>query len=103
MYILNTTFVISPRAAESLAGWIAESYLPEISVLAASRPLFSRVLTVIDPEAESYSLQFLTPDLKFAEEWLQSNAPRLMQPMSQQWGESFLHFTTFMEILNDAD
>lgn len=103
MFILNTTFVISPEAAESLAGWIASSYIPALSPLAASRPIFSRVLTVVDPEVESYSLQFLTPDIVAAENWLHSEGAALMKPMSGKWGESFLHFTTFLEILNDAD
>ena len=62
-------------------------------------PLFTRIMTEVDPEATSYAVQLQAVSHSEADEWHNTAAAKLKETLSREVGERFLHFTTYMEII----
>ncbi len=100
MILFNTTFHVHKNADTAFRQWISHTYIPaalESGLL--SSPLFTRIMIETDPEAKSYALQFTAQSEHDVEMWRNGIAADHLHALSARHGESVLHFSTLMEIL----
>lgn len=53
----------------------------------------------MDPEAQSYALQFRAASESDADKWSEEIATKHLGALAKKYGEAILHFSTKMEIL----
>lgn len=101
MALLNTTFHVHKSIDSLFIKWVKEIYLPvAMDSGLFKNPLFTRITTQVDPEATSYAVQLQARSLSEAEAWHDDMAAKLKESLSREVGERFLHFTTYMEIID---
>lgn len=100
MTLLNTTFHVHSSVNDSFVNWVKTVYIPTATANGQfANPLFTRILTQVDPEATSYAVQLQTSSHSKAVVWHDTTAAQLKEELARKWGERVLHFTTYMEIL----
>lgn len=100
MTLLNTTFHVHKSVDALFIKWVKEIYLPIANESGLSNPLFTRIMTQVDPEATSYAVQLQASSHNEAEKWHDTSAAKLKDALSREVGERVLHFTTYMEIID---
>ena len=101
MVLLNTTFHVHKSVDALFVKWVKEIYLPVAMQSGIfSNPLFTRIMTQVDPEATSYAVQLQASSHSEAEKWHDISAAKLKDALSREVGERVLHFTTYMEIID---
>ncbi len=100
MLLTNTTFVIDQSLIRQFIAWANEQYIA--SALASgifSDPLLSRILTETEPGTTAFALQLRSTDHDMAADWHDGKGAELRNTQAAKWGDKFLHFSTFMEIV----
>ena len=101
MTLLNTTFHVHKSVDALFIKWVKEIYLPvAMDSGLFKNPLFTRIMTEVDPEATSYAVQLQASSHSDAEAWHHSTAAQLKDALAREVGERVLHFTTYMEIMS---
>lgn len=101
MTLLNTTFHVHTSVNDLFLEWVKTVYIPTaMNSGHFSNPLFTRIMTQVDPEATSYAVQLQALSHKDAETWHDSEAAQLKESLAKRVGELVLHFSTYMEIIN---
>ena len=100
MTLLNTTFHVHKSIDTLFIKWVKEIYLPvAMDSGLFKNPLFTRIMTQVDPEATSYAVQLQASSQSEAESWHDTTAAKLKEALAREVGERVLHFTTYMEII----
>lgn len=100
MTLLNTTFHVHTSVNDLFIRWVKEIYVPKaMENEQISNPVFTRIMTQVDPEATSYAVQLQVSSHSEAEAWHDSIAAQLKDALAREVGERVLHFTTYMEII----
>ena len=101
MTLLNTTFHVHKSVDAFFIKWVKEIYLPiAMDNGLFKNPLFTRIMTQVDPEATSYAVQLQASSHIDAEAWHDSTAAQLKDALAREVGERILYFTTYMEIMS---
>ncbi|MBQ2838846.1 MAG: DUF4286 family protein [Muribaculaceae bacterium] len=101
MTLLNTTFHVHKSVDALFIKWVKEIYLPvAMDSGLFKNPLFTRIMTQVDPEATSYAVQLQASSHRDAEAWHDSTSAQLKDALAREVGERILHFTTYMEIMS---
>ncbi len=101
MTLLNTTFHVHKSVDALFIKWVKEIYLPiAMDNGLFKNPLFTRIMTQVDPEATSYAVQLQASSHSDAEAWHDSTAAQLKDALAREVGERILYFTTYMEIMS---
>lgn len=97
---LNTTFYVDSALADGFVEWVREVYVPSaVASGALTDPMFTRLLTEVQPGAEGFAVQATAPSVEVANSWYEGEGERLRVEISERYGERFLYFTTLMEIV----
>lgn len=94
MIILNTSFHVMASRQQEFVEW-ADSAIAALT----PRAKFMRILTVIDPDVSSYSMQWEFDGIEEAERWAQTVEAPQLQLLTAGMGQDALFFTTYMEVL----
>lgn len=94
MIILSTSFHIQSSRQQEFVEWAD-------AAMAALEPhgKFMRILTVIDPDVSSYSMQWEFDTVEQAEMWAETIGGPQIQLLTAKMGDDALCFTTYMEVL----
>ncbi len=100
MILFNTTFHIHTSIDKDFTQWIRENYIPAAKSAGIFTDIeFVHILIPNDPDAKSYAVQMKAPSKAEAEKWHDNDGSRLKSILTSRYGERFLFFTTYMEIL----
>ncbi|MDE7153961.1 MAG: DUF4286 family protein [Muribaculaceae bacterium] len=98
MYILNTSFHITERHTDRFMSWARETYIPAaLATGHLSDPLFTRLLTVVEPGTVSFAIHFHCRSLHEAEQWHDNEASLLKAAFHKELQGELVYFSTFME------
>lgn len=101
MILINTTFVIDQSLINLFNNWVSQQYLAKANESGLfTDHILSRILTETEPGTIAYALQLRSSDPKQAAEWHDGKGAELRNIQAKQWGEKFLFFSTFMEIVH---
>ncbi len=103
--MINTTFAIDGSIRTEFLDWLRRSFIPEAMAHGATAVVASRVIGQMidgphDDEAEAYACQFKVASREDAAGWTDYMAESLLPQRHAAWGDRFLPFTTFMEIVD---
>ncbi len=80
--------------------WVRSKYIPEACRSAClCNPVFTRLLTEIDPGTAGYAVQFTTPSLEEAGKWHDNEGAIIKEEFMGRHNGRIVFFTTFMEVL----
>ncbi|MDE6556822.1 MAG: DUF4286 family protein [Duncaniella sp.] len=100
-YILNTTFHVLSSLEEEMLAWMKEKYVGRaLEQGIFSNPQIARVMTQVEDNAESFAVQLATTDIVRGNEWLASDAFRLLEELRSKHGENVLFFSTWLEVIS---
>lgn len=100
MTLLNTTFHVHTSVNDLFIKWVKAIYIPKaMECKHFSNPIFTRIMTQVDPEVTSYAVQLQASSHPEAEAWHDSMGAQLKEALAREVGERVLHFTTYMEII----
>ncbi len=92
MILLNTSFHVLASRQQEFVDWAA-STIKHFD----RKPVFVRILTVIDPDVSIYAMQWRFDTLELAEQWEETVEMPLLRQLSANMGEDALYFSTYME------
>ena len=85
---------------DKFIAWARKVYIPAAEADSRlSAPMFTRILTQVEPDTVSFSIQFRATDADAARLWHEQNASRLHQQLHRLMDGQLVYFTTFMEEL----
>lgn len=100
MYLYNTTFVVTPAIKDKFIAWAKDQYIATaLDSGIFYSPILSRVLAEHEPGTVAYALQMRAKSVNEANAWHESAGDDMRKICSMKWGDSFLHFSTFMQIV----
>lgn len=100
MILYNTTFVIAEDLKEKFISWAKEQYISSaVESGIFSSPILSRILSSPEPGTIAFALQMRGNNYDNAVKWHDTYGDDMRKICTLKWGECFLHFSTFMEIV----
>lgn len=100
MIILNTSFHFLASHEPDFINWATDRYINAAKQSGLfDETLLIKILTEIDPKVKAYAIQLRSVSRAEATAWHEEAAATLVNELSSRWGEEFVHFTTFMEII----
>lgn len=97
MIIVNTTFYIDETLEERFLNWIRQSYAPACTLADIS---VARILVNVEEGMSAFAVRMYSHDITGATAWTEREMPLLIAPLSAEFGERVLHFTTLMESID---
>lgn len=100
MYIYNVTVKVENRRVDEWIEWMKSKHIPD--VLATGYFLESRIcrlLDDIDPDGETFTIQYTCNSREDYLQYKLTNAPHLQKEVKDKFADDFIAFRTFMEIL----
>lgn len=100
--LYNVTIKIAKEVEDEWVSWMTNTHIPE--VLATKCFLSSRMnklLYLEDEDGATYSIQYLSNNMKDLQIYLGSHAPKLQDDVKIRYENKFVAFRTIMEVLQD--
>lgn len=98
MYILNTSFHLTDRHADRFTDWARRVYIPAaLATGHLSSPLFTRLITEVEPGTVSFAIHFRCNSLHEAEQWHDNESAILKTALYKEFQGELVYFTTYME------
>ena len=102
MILFNTTFIVDVSAKAPFISWARNTLIPEaVASGIFTDPLMTRILPPDDEpcESESFAVQLKAESEDAVKSWQEKNFPSLFLPLAEEYPQSVLPFSTFMEII----
>ena len=102
MILYNVTVKISNAMHADWTQWMAKTHIPEVLATGCFRECRMSLLVVpADPEedGETYSLQYLCPDMETLQRYQTQFAPTLQREHTARYEGHFVAFRTVMELM----
>ena len=101
MTLLNTSFHMHRSVESDFLEWMKTRYAIALEQHGGMGcPTFAKVLVITDPDTVSYCFQMTAASEEQATAWHDSSvAKSLRDELTVCFGESLVHFTTYMEIM----
>ena len=98
MLTINTTFFVSNAHLEAFLNWINNKYIPKM--LDTPHFMTFRLYKIVaeqEPDATSFSLQFVFTEKEHCEHWHEAYQPALQSELKSVFNENVLSFSTLLE------
>jgi hypothetical protein len=97
MYLYNITFNIEPDIEFEWLEWIKLVYIPKIMATGYFEEYKFYRLLKVEEEGITYSVQFSAKDLSRIEDYLEKEAPLLIQEHNQRYRYKHVAFRTVLQ------
>lgn len=100
MFIYNVTSKIDHSISEAWLQWIQQEHIPEIMATGCfSKATVLRLLEVDDSEGPTYAIQYTAASKASYNRYIEKFAPALRQKAMDKWGNRFIAFRSFMQVI----
>lgn len=102
MVLYNVTVKINTAMQADWLEWMQETHIPEVLGTGCFKEnRISRLVLPADPDndGETYSLQYLCPDMETLQRYQKDFAPALQQAHTARYEGHFVAFRTVMEVV----
>lgn len=100
MFIYNVTTKVAGHIADEWLQWLQEEHIPEITATGCfTGATILRLLEVDDSEGPTYAIQLAANNKELYEDYLENYADQLRQKSFDKWGNQFISFRSFMQIV----
>lgn len=95
---VNVTFYVARSFDKKFREWVGLGLIKAVKdSFPDGNARFFRVMHDIQPDASTYAFQFDAGDAMRAQQWVESDFPRLIGAEQMAWGENILHFVTLLK------
>ncbi|GAA4444424.1 hypothetical protein GCM10023091_34510 [Ravibacter arvi] len=100
MIIHNTTYSVAPPAEAKWVLWVQEHHVPAIHALpGVSSCRFLKLLTEVEQDGITYTIQVELADLDAGEAFLQAHDPVFQAEMQEHFPGQVLYFQTLLKVM----
>ena len=101
MYIYNVTIKLKESIHTDWMIWLKEEHIPDVlNTGCFSDAQVLRLLEVDDSEGPTYAIQYKTDKISNYQLYLENFAAALREKSYTKWGDQFIAFRSFMEVVN---
>lgn len=101
MFIYNVTIKVDNSVAKEWLEWLKEEHIPEVMQTGCfTSHKILRLLEVDDSEGETYAIQYYAESKALYNNYLNKHAALLRDKSFEKWGNKFISFRSFMQIVN---
>lgn len=101
MFVYNVTCKVSWQIHEHWLQWMQEKHIPEVMKSNCfERFQFLRLLDVDEEDGPTYTVQYYVESKSLYNRYIAQHAPALREDAIQKWGNQFIAFRTFMQVVN---
>ena len=102
--LYNVTINIDHDCHEEWVNWMKDVHLPDVmSTGKFIRYQFQRILEGQNETGVTYAIQYIAPNLKSYEEYIEKHAESLRAKFTNKYNGKFGAFRTLMEIIDESD
>lgn len=103
MFIYNVTVKLDHGIHEAWVRWMNEIHLPDIMNTGCfEKYQFIRLLDVDESEGPTYAIQYYAASRAQYNRYMEIHAPRMRKASTDEWGDRFIAFRTFMEVVGQS-
>ncbi len=101
MFIYNVTIKVKDEIAADWLNWLQQEHIPEVlQTDCFTHATILRLLEVDDSEGPTYAIQYKAPSKASYNLYIEKHAAHLRQKSFDKWGDAFIAFRSFMEVVN---
>ena len=101
MFIYNVTIKVRNEIHSSWLDWLKNEHVPEVLDTGCfSDARILQLLEVDDTEGPTFAIQYFAESKAAYNQYLEKYAPYLRQKSYDKWGDQFIAFRSFMQIVN---
>lgn len=100
MYILNTSFMVDPKAHDLWYKFVVEKFMPRLKQENLGNIFFSRVLSQQKEDHYTYSIQIHIPTLDEYKRYTENIFEDYLQISIPMFSNSVAYFTTVMKLID---
>lgn len=98
MILYNVTVAIDKQVEEEWKKWMADEHIPEVMATGLfTEHRFFKVLNTQDPQASSYSIQYLAKSMNEIQQYMAEHAKGLQEKHLMKFTERFAAFRTLLQ------
>ncbi len=100
MLIFNITFLVADTALPAWHKWIPGKFIPfMLDYKPFSQPQVARIITSMQQEGTSFSVQFHINDMESLSNWNQQYAKTFQENCVSEFANEVIFFTTVLELI----
>jgi hypothetical protein len=101
MFVYNVTVKVSVSMAEEWIIWLKKEHIPDVLGTGCfEHAQVYRLLEVDDAEGPTYVVQYRVAKEEDYQHYLEKFAPDMRQRSYDKWGDRFIAFRSFMQVLS---
>ena len=101
MFIYNVTIKVKEEIAANWLIWLQEEHIPEVlQTDCFTDATVLRLLEIDDTEGPTYAIQYKALSKAAYNLYIEKHAAQLRQKSFDKWGDAFIAFRSFMEVVN---
>jgi hypothetical protein len=101
MFIYNVTIKLKESIHTDWLIWLKEEHIPDVlNTGCFSTVQVLRLLEIDDSEGPTYAIQYKTENNSNYQLYLDNYASALREKSYVKWGDQFIAFRSFMEVVN---
>lgn len=98
MYIINTTFIVSPPAHGNWYDFFTKKFIPSVKEI-YGKIVFTRVLSEQTEQHFTYSLQVYVDNIQYYQRYMEDTVSGYNDFAAEMFDAEVMHFTSLMKIL----
>ena len=101
MFLYNVTVKVSESIKNEWLNWLKKEHIPEVLATDCfNSATILRLMEVDDSEGPTYAVQYKTDSKSLYNLYLDKHAASLRQKSIDKWGDQFIAFRSFMQIVD---
>lgn len=101
MFIYNVTIKVKNEIHSQWIDWLKNEHVPEVLATGCFQDArILQLLEVDDSEGPTFAIQYFAESKAAYNQYIDKHAPILRQKSYNLWGDQFIAFRSFMQIVN---
>lgn len=101
MFIYNVTIKVKNEIHSQWIDWLKNEHVPEVLATGCFQDArILQLLEVDDTEGPTFAIQYFAESKGAYNQYIEKHAPQLRQKSFDKWGDQFIAFRSFMQIVN---
>ena len=101
MFIYNVTIKVKHEIQHIWMEWLKNEHIPEVLATGCFHDFkILQLLEIDDTEGPTFAIQYAAESKAAYNQYIEKHAPLLRQKSYDKWGDQFIAFRSFMQIVN---
>jgi len=101
MFVYNVTIKVKTEIYYDWMHWLKNEHIPEILATGCFQEAkILHLLEIDESEGPTFAVQYFAESKAAYNQYIEKHAPLLRQKSFDKWGDQFIAFRSFMQIVN---